>query len=167
MTSASFAIAARACVALAQTTSYGTDMCDAKKNVPIIFYGNNLPEHRDHIGRVLWGGAPQWMMLTYMNPGHPRGWLRSQPECKTAHAKGQYCDEYPFASTAEGGALSSIPSWRARGIPRLEGTSPAESSLQGGIQNGFYTGCKVRSGRKFLVVPLPSGVPVPSFAVCP
>ncbi|TFH47036.1 MAG: hypothetical protein E4H01_08975, partial [Lysobacterales bacterium] len=43
--------------------------------------------------------------LNRVSPKHPRGWLRSDPRCKgnIAAITLNWCDEYPFASTRQGG----------------------------------------------------------------
>jgi hypothetical protein len=52
------------------------------------------------------------------------------------------CDEYPFASTGQGGAGSST-----RGVPLWE------NWLQGGLLSAFYFG--MRPGEPFAVVVVP------------
>ena len=51
------------------------------------------------------------------------------------------CDEYPFASTLEGGRGASIA-----GVPRVE------QRRQGGALRAFYAKERVRVGDEFLVV---------------
>ncbi|WP_367312967.1 NucA/NucB deoxyribonuclease domain-containing protein [Demequina zhanjiangensis] len=74
-----------------------------------------------------------------------RSWCRSEPRCAGAAGDELSCDEYPSASTAEGGPGASI-----RWVPGREQSKP------GGFMAGFYSACGSVAGDRFVVAPMPS-----------
>ena len=99
--------------------------------------------------RELTRAHPAWVKLPRKQPpAHPRGWLRSQPVCKQASAAGEWCDEYPFASTNEGGQANN---------PSLAPAPEAEQIVQRNSLGNFYL-------RQASCQPFPGGTP---FAVIP
>lgn len=108
--------------------------------------------------------APFW--LTRKSPPHSRRWLRTNANC-TSRVRGMTsCDEYPFASTEEGGSRNQL-----RVSLRL--VPVYEQSLQGGLLSAFYAACRISTSRTsanpiydkrtFLVVPTPH---TPGFPLC-
>jgi hypothetical protein len=91
---------------------------------------------------------PAWFTLTYNGTGNPltdRNRLKSTGAFKGTVPFGQSLDEYPFASTAQGG-----PRARVRPVPVLQ------NWVQGGLLSAFYRLSLVPSGNlNFLVVPIP------------
>jgi len=73
------------------------------------------------------------------------------------------CDEYPFNSTSEN--QQTIASVTLKLVPGAEG------AIQRDALNRFYRStCRVGEGSNssdFVVIPVPSQVPVPSFGFCP
>jgi RHS repeat-associated protein len=122
-------------------------------HIPILKYPQRTPQIWQHIvdaqqGR---GATPlhQPMLLEYLGPRSPQANLNYQAACsqarRTLFGVVESCDEYPFKTSLEGGANSSIrevPAW--------------EQQTQGGIINGFYTSNRMRAGSLFAVVPLGS-----------
>ena len=80
-------------------------------------------------------------VILHRTKPHSRSWLRRSTECRrpnSGRAVGLDCDEYPFASTLEGGranyqlgrvSLRPVPAW--------------ESPLQGALLSQFYSRCKI------------------------
>jgi RHS repeat-associated protein len=140
------------------------------KRIPIIFYGDDLPEHRDHIGDAelgISGGTrdpeselPLPSRLNYKNPGWGRAWLDRVLPTKAGKAR----DEYPFNAAEQGG-----PQNYDKNAVSLRYVPLGESNRQGGVMSAFYRTCHISSGDPFIVVPLPSqpmGVKMNTFWVC-
>lgn len=150
--------AVAACAISAATSAFTAagsgNPCDVT-NFNIFFTGSDTPDTRDHIRDAILSGYPA--VLDRISPPKSRSWLRTDPRCvgKTGGTTGKWCDEYPFASTVQGGPGSSlrpIVAWEQR--------------LQGGKLSAFYRACAVKAGDtidgKFGVVPIAG----PSFWVC-
>ena len=114
------------------TSAQGLDPCNVRGQANMFYPGNDTPITTAHIAMAIAGGQPA--RLNRISPGNPRGWLRSTPQCSgnVALLSGMWCDEYPFASTRQGGPGSSVM------------LAPAfEQMLQGGKLGAFYGLCKV------------------------
>jgi hypothetical protein len=98
------------------------------------------PNVAQHIEDAQQMGHP--MLLIYNGPGNPLTALNRRKACPPSVRRQMAplsCDEYPFASTAQGGAGAST-----RGVP------PGEQDVQGGILSGFYG--TINGGDPFAVV---------------
>jgi hypothetical protein len=127
--------AVAACALSAAVSAFTSVMsgnpCDVT-NFNIIFPGIDTPQTTEHISDAIATGQPS--TLDYIRPGNSRAWLRTDPRCmgNVASVSGSWCDEYPFASTAQGGpgaSLRLVPAW--------------EQMLQGGLYSAFLSACKV------------------------
>jgi hypothetical protein len=100
-----------------------------------------IPETTQHTAEAIYfRGKPG--VLTRRVGSHPRGWLKSTPECKgnVPKVSGKWCDEYPFASTKQGGQANR---------PSLKLVSAKEQQVQGGLLGGkfgFYKACRIVPG---------------------
>ena len=140
--------------------------------VPVLIVGMETPETSQHIQDAILNEnsatnivhSPFW--LTRKSPPHSRYWLRSNTNCAGRVRGVTSCDEYPFASTEEGGSGNQL-----RVSLRL--VPVREQSLQGGLLSAFYTACRISTTRTssnpihdkrtFLVVPTPQS---PGFPLC-
>ena len=86
------------------------------------------------------------MLLNRRKP-HSRGWLRSRTECNQV-AKANFvaawgtvghCDEFPYASTVQGGRVNY-----ARGRVSLALAPARETPIQGGNLSAFYRICRIK-----------------------
>ena len=96
---------------------------------------------------------PLWHLLTYNGPGSPITKAnRSYVVARYGHLRvgapaGYTLDEFPFASTAQGGRSGPA---QARMVPALE------NSVQGGFLSAFYRFSALKGSKgNFLVVPVP------------
>jgi hypothetical protein len=144
---------------------------NCRLTVPILVVGTETPRTAEHIQDAQAGNgsafvhAPFW--LTRRSPPHSRAWMRNAAVCRGRARGVSSCDEYPFASTEEGGALNQsrvslrlVPAW--------------EQSVQGGRLGAFYGACRVatrptsanplQDKRRFLTVATTSS---PGFWICP
>ena len=110
--------------------------------VPVIVFGREFPEHALHIGEAQIGLGSNFRPISpALNrfPVWPRGWYNSTSECgKNARARSggvAACDEFPFASTRQGGPVN-YAMW---GVS-LQLLSLAESSRSGNFIDSFYRG---------------------------
>jgi RHS repeat-associated protein len=129
------AIAATCGVSLAlstMTSFQGPDPCNVRGQANMFYPGGDTPVTTAHIATAIASGYPA--RLNRISPGHSRSWLRSTPQCSgnVAALTGLWCDEYPFASSRQGGPGSSVML-----APRFE------QLLQGGKLSAFYALCKV------------------------
>ena len=127
-----------------QTYLMGGSRVDANSGnttqIPILFInGFKMPAIAWHIALAQAAGAP--IVLTYdKNPIAQND--RWEEACGgTPRILGFSCDEYPFASTFEGGVGASTAL-----VP------PREQSIQGGVLRQFYKG--FQTGQQFLVIPI-------------
>lgn len=96
--------------------------------------GGDLPETTDHIHYAIHTLRKSYFLNALpVGGGYPRGWLDSAPECQGRRSD-QFCDEYPFASTFQGGQKNA---------PSLRLVSAAEQRRQGTAIRWFYKRCKV------------------------
>ncbi|WP_078324493.1 NucA/NucB deoxyribonuclease domain-containing protein [Mycobacteroides salmoniphilum] len=111
------------------------DCGHVNENPSLVYNASTLPEHFDHKLDAIEKGQPS--TLTRGNPtdtsGRRRDALGGIPT-QTGKAR----DEYPFASTAEGGEGSSV-----RYVPR------DESNREGPLIGGFYKKNQVGEGDRF------------------
>ncbi|WP_250443043.1 NucA/NucB deoxyribonuclease domain-containing protein [Actinotalea sp. C106] len=159
-------VAVTQCLALA--TRAGTDsMQRCNGDTPIFFSGrSDTPEPTQHDLEAI-GRYPAWVELNRRHPPNDRTWLRDHPACAGREAGVLDCDEFPFASTQQGGALASPP-------VNLRVLDSDQNQGQGRKLAAFYSGagCDVSDGEEFLVVPLPErpGLPreqqLPTLAWC-
>lgn len=147
VTVAATAIAACAVnAAVSAVSSIGSGgRCDVTK-FNTFYAGGDTPKTTEHIRDAIAFGKPP--ILHYETPGHSRNWLDRDPRCPPASRSrsGDWCDEYPFAKTKEGGPGASL-----RLVPG------AEQSWQGSMFSAFIRACKLKSHDpiegKFGVVP--------------
>ena len=101
-------------------------------SINILFMGGDIPKTTNHIiSAISLGQKPRWL---HVRAGSwPIRWKDSRPVCK-AKLAGEWCDEYPFASTVEGGQHNA---------PSLRPAPAGEQSIQGGNIIGFYTACGI------------------------
>lgn len=160
--------------------------------------GSGMPQTTNHIREALGLRAPSTdpldqeglidnplanMILTYGDneTRAPAGWYTAWRPCKgQPPGDGKTCDEYPFRSTHQGGAIGTQTTFGVRlASLRLVDTVP-EQSAQAGDLSAFYGGCGVVKAPEavtgpnlaaypdsnFVVFPLPNG-PFTSKFVCP
>ncbi|WP_425507957.1 NucA/NucB deoxyribonuclease domain-containing protein [Tahibacter caeni] len=113
--------------------------------VPIIVFGSEFPDHALHIGEALIGQGSNFKPISpalNRTPAWPRGWYNRAPECdrKSRDAygasnsgKSAACDEFPFATTRQGGPVNYVL-W---GVS-LRLLDLNESSRTGGFIDSFY-----------------------------
>jgi RHS repeat-associated protein/uncharacterized repeat protein (TIGR01451 family) len=85
--------------------------CD-KLRINVYLPGLDAPETTGHIVGALVGN-PNWAELAYGTNSSPAGWYAGDPRCAGNNLQ-NYCDEYPFYSTKQGGrgaSLKVVPSW--------------------------------------------------------
>ncbi|KAB2892719.1 MAG: hypothetical protein F9K28_11275 [Bacteroidetes bacterium] len=90
-------------------------------HIPVLFYPRFItPKIGQHINDAQAAGHP--MLLTYDRAGKNSHNKRRQIACRGFTGKPQSCDEYPFASSLQGGlgaSIRSVPIWEQR----LQGTT--------------------------------------------
>jgi hypothetical protein len=101
---------------------------------------------------------PEWVIQTKkFGHAHDRSWLGNEvvttptggsDMCATNHDE-LVCDEFPFASSEEGGQGQS-PKVSLYQVPQPEG------GVQGGDLTSFNSVCGIVAGSKYAVVPMPS-----------
>jgi hypothetical protein len=110
-----------------------------QRRLPIfVVDSKKTPAIADHVRTALAAGQPR--VLTRASGARQRAnrraacghWSRGSPLS---------CDEYPFASTLEGGRTARIA-----GVPKVE------QRRQGGALRAFYAKERIRVGDQFLVV---------------
>lgn len=110
----------------------------------MIYRRSTLPNIADHIARAQARGQRRLLtritnrrVIAQNRRAACRGFVRPRPPNTS-------CDEYPFASTAQGGRGAST-----RGVP------PREQNIQGGIISSFYRVYSIQNGGRFRVRVLP------------
>jgi hypothetical protein len=108
--------------------------------VPVIVFGGaNYPQHALHIAEAQIGfGSNYFPISPALNRFFPwsRDWLDYTPECEERN--GFVCDEYPFASSRQGGLLNYL-GW---GVS-LRLLNPSESWKTGFFINDFYNDAQI------------------------
>lgn len=125
---------------------------DCKPDFPMYIVGDDYYEIRDHIGDAINDGKPS--MLSRKTPGYSRGWLESRKGLgkPCTNAPGTQCDEYPFASSIEGGAANDVS---------LRSVDAPQNSGAGSQLRWFYTKCNIPANnpsRKYKVLTM-KGIP--------
>ncbi len=134
---------------------------DECTSIAIIFPGDDTPEVTRHeLTAITVFQQPPLLHWVVPAARARKGWykkLRVTPcTSNTLQGSGKQCDEYPFLSTREGGPGAS-----------LQPVSQADNSRHGGRVNQFYSVCHLRQqGKRFLVVPLPAAVHIPTRYAC-
>ncbi|WP_193199654.1 NucA/NucB deoxyribonuclease domain-containing protein [Nostoc sp. MG11] len=137
-----FTLVASFVVSLLSPSLFGLPQAGLKaQSLPTItFSRSRIPNIASHIATAQARGYPSILTRTTISAEidqNRREACRnfiSQPPNNTS------CDEYPFASSREGGAGSSI-----RAVP------PTEQNIQGGIISSFYRNNSIRNGSRFRV----------------
>lgn len=99
------------------------------------------PTIASHVSQAIQSGRP-WK-LTYIGSKNPLNDQNRKKACKglpSPRPAGKQCDEYPFASTYQGGTGAS-----AVLVPEQE------NSIQGGQLSSFYQSKNLKDGDQFLV----------------
>jgi len=104
------------------------------------------PKIYQHTFGALASGQPQ--ILTYDSDRKNQAKRRREAlkNYRGTAEKGESLDEYPYASTMEGGANASV-------LP----VPNEEQSIQGGQLGGLVTSKKMKTGDQIFVIPVPSG----------
>jgi hypothetical protein len=130
----------------------GPDLCTGERT-PIFLSGGDMMETTEHnLASITSLRGPKPALLRYgTNPYRAGGgkhyWydLRQFKPNVCENRSPKWCDEYPFWSTVQGGpgaALKPVPG--------------AEQDIQRAALNSLYFGaCKVRTGKEFVVIPIP------------
>ena len=137
---------------------------DRLTGVPIIvFGGNQFPGHANHILDAQTGRGSNNKPITFAlnrTPPWPRGWLASTVECNSAAridvGGGVDCDEYPFATSRQGGQYNSVL-YNGVSLRLLESE---ESRRTGGFITTFYIKAGITADglsrkSRFLVLGIP------------
>jgi len=123
---------------------------------PIQVYGsNNLPEHQDHIFDSMIGmgsnGRPTASVLTKRASisKNARNFLRNKSACGRALRGSQACDEYPYATTLQGGKANFD-----LGNVSVRLVDAGESIKQGELVKKSYNNSPINTGDNFMVIPI-------------
>ena len=147
--------AARACAARYATglRSFGAGDCSDVR-MPIVFMSESkMPGIGEHVMKSMAQGSPAIVHRTFLLKLTNR--LVATAKCRRGMSisivnAGTSCDEYPFASTYEGGLGSTVAK-----VPWLS------NLIQGGVLSGFYSACMVEPEvlplNEFLVLPVANG----------
>ncbi|MEZ4617255.1 MAG: RHS repeat-associated core domain-containing protein [Caldilineaceae bacterium] len=120
---------------------------DDSSQYDIFISGNDTPETSAHIASALQAN-PGWTFLHAQDGRHDSNWLNNRklaPQCANKQ-KGEFCDEYPFATTVEGG-MSNWPSLKL--VPDWE-----QYSFQGPQLRWFYAKCQLARTPKSQTTPV-------------
>ena len=99
-------------------------------------------------------------MLTYYKNGHDRKWLISKRQCKGSRSAKTDCDEYPYASSYEGGVFNM-------NFAETRLISASDNRSAGATLGRMYTKCEMKDRESYLVLPLVNvGVPIPTSYFC-
>jgi len=133
------------------------DSC--KPKFPILIYGLNHGELTDHVYDAITGegstGVPLPNVLKYIKPGNPRSWLNKTSSCNL-QARAKYnetmdCDEYPFASSQQGGKTNSVS---------LRLIDPTDNRSGGRLLGGMLKADRTVAGKDSYIVLAHSMVPL-------
>lgn len=110
---------------------------DRERRLPVfVVYSKRTPAIAAHIRAAQAAGKPAILHRAFPTPQD-----RRPGACRGWRGPGS-CDEYPFASTYEGGpgkaSIAGVPLWEQR--------------RQGGDLSGFYRAKRIRDGDAFVVV---------------
>ncbi len=115
---------------------------DCRPGFNLFIPGDTTPEHRDFVADSISLGAP--FSLNYQAESHSRAWL-ARSGCKGSRPDLLDCDEYPYASSQQGGEFN--PVWT-----RVLGAS--DNRRAGALLGDMYKRCGMRNGDRFYVLPL-------------
>jgi hypothetical protein len=129
--------------------------------ISVIYYGQDVLPVAPHIAMAqLERGAPP-VLSKRAGPEPDRSWYRNLPACKgkTGGITGMECDEYPFASTDQGGRFAGKGLFIGMGVSVMP--VPAGANNSAGIKlKKFYMECGITPAdpRKswFAVIPMPA-----------
>lgn len=143
------------CLALAARAGVdGMRRCNGE--TPIFLSGrSDTPEPTQHdLDAIL--SNPSWIELNRKQPPNDRGWLDAHPSCVGRQQGVRDCDEFPFASTHQGGQAAS-PAVSLRVL------DAQQNQMQGSKLTSFYgpLWCDVSHGDEFWVIPLPERPSLP------
>ncbi len=113
---------------------------DVVEDLPVLqFSRSKMPNIADNIDEAIEAGHPTVLTREAAEDAikaNRRAALKGTPKAK----KGQSLDEYPFASSKEGGAGANVKSVPVK-----------EQSIQGGTMSSFYQKNNIQDGDKFIV----------------
>ena len=113
------------------------------------------PEHHKLVTRAMSRWAPFSLMRRILR--WDRSWLRTT-DCQGSNADMTDCDEYPYASTHQGGQF---------GLGTVAIINRSDNRSAGGSLRQFYKRCGIAgnemSGDQFFVLPVKG---VPTFGIC-
>jgi hypothetical protein len=113
---------------------------NAKPLPTVTFPRSQLPNIADHIATAQAKGKPSELTRITDKKKIDKNRRAACKKFKKQPPNNTSCDEYPFASTAQGGAGSSI-----RAVP------VKEQNIQGGILSSFYRVNSIKNGSRFKV----------------
>jgi hypothetical protein len=148
---ASRAAAVECAQRLRGTAVTGSAGCPGNEAIPIVFMSAALmPAISLHVETSqAFYGTPALLNRTWIFKSLNRRWATTKCALglNLVVNAGESCDEYPFASTYQGGPLSTVA-----GVPLTE------NWLQGGILSWFYAACRVAPDvpyfNEFVVIPV-------------
>ena len=125
--------------------------------IPIQVYGSDvLPQHQNHIFDSMIGlgsnGRPTSGILTYTGPrtAAKTSFLSRKSVCGGyPRPPMQNCDEYPYATTLQGGTINYDA-----GNVSVRLVSRSESNIQGRLIGASYSNSPIGIGDNFIVIPL-------------
>ena len=134
------------------------------RKVPLVSHGIELVGHAMHIWASLHGfgntlsGAGYTSSFLIRGAGHKSGWYNKYYPCNRG-VKGDKlsCDEYPFASTLNGGHANYL-----NDSVSLQLLPQHESNRQGELLGKFYSRANISVGKPFISVANPL---VPSYFI--
>jgi hypothetical protein len=113
--------------------------------------GDNIKDAAVHDLEAI-TSKPAWASLTRASPSIVEpGWHAGKPPCISPYAP-LHCDEYPYASSYQGGYLSGSQA-------SLKLIDAADNVHEGTYLELFFSGCEIGDGDHFLVIPIPSPDP--------
>ncbi|WP_149203492.1 NucA/NucB deoxyribonuclease domain-containing protein [Actinotalea subterranea] len=137
------------CLALAARAGIdGMQRCNG--DTPIFLSGrSDTPEPTQHDFEAI-RANPMWLVLNRQQPPNDRAWLQNHPSCAGRVRDVRDCDEFPFASTKQGGERAEPP-------VSLRVLDASQNRSQGRKLLSFFQDprCNVGAGDEFWAVPLP------------
>jgi RHS repeat-associated protein len=152
--------AARECANRYRGTAVtGTLDCPGNEAIPLVFMAaSQMPAISLHVQASQQLGRPALLNRTWVLKDFNRrvARMKCQLGIDVMLNAGESCDEYPFASTYQGGFSSTVA-----GVPLIE------NHIQGGVLSIFYTFCRVVPEvpyfNEFLVIPVLAVPPTKTF----
>lgn len=132
-----------------------------ESNLPYILFGQDVMEVSSHIeDAILREGLPA-VLSKREGPEPSRDWYRNLPGCKgkTFLGSGKECDEYPMASTDQGGKWAAglgLFGWRGS----VRAVNQGHNNSAGRLLKRFYQDCDISTSNDdnkgwFAVIPMP------------